>query len=70
MTFGEFWVAGNAAIFGMRSADRLDIRGIEGLSRQGWYLVISNHQTWVDILVLQVVTDPRSEALGFTGRLT
>ncbi len=55
MKTGEFWVDGNAVIFGMRSSDRLDIRGIEGLSRQNWYLLSSNHQTWVDIIVLQVV---------------
>ncbi|MFZ5563537.1 MAG: acyltransferase [Thermodesulfobacteriota bacterium] len=29
--------------------------GLEGLDREGWYLVVSNHQSWVDILVLQRV---------------
>ena len=29
--------------------------GLEGLDKDGWYLVVSNHQTWVDILVLQRV---------------
>ena len=65
MTSGEFWVAGNAVIFGMRNSDRLDVRGIENLSRKGWYLVISNHQTWVDILVLQVVMNRRIPFLKF-----
>ncbi len=65
MTAGEYWVDGNAAIFKMRNSDRLDVRGIEGLSRQGWYLVISNHQTWVDILVLQVVMNRRIPFLKF-----
>ncbi|MDO4795204.1 MAG: acyltransferase [Brachymonas sp.] len=32
----------------------------EGLDRRSWYLVIGNHQSWVDILVLQKV---------FTGRV-
>lgn len=32
-----------------------DIRGLEGLSLDQWYLVISNHQTWIDIVVLQKV---------------
>lgn len=65
MTIGEFWVAGNAVIFGMSSPDRLDVRGIDGLSRRDWYLVISNHQTWVDIIVLQVVMNRRIPFLKF-----
>ncbi|MCK5348175.1 MAG: acyltransferase, partial [Desulfobacula sp.] len=27
-----------------------DIRGLEKLEKKEWYLVISNHQSWVDIL--------------------
>jgi 1-acyl-sn-glycerol-3-phosphate acyltransferase len=30
-----------------------DVRGVEKLHPRGWYLVSSNHQSWVDILVLQ-----------------
>ncbi|MCU0822622.1 MAG: acyltransferase [Spirochaetes bacterium] len=30
-----------------------DITGLENLKNNEWYLVISNHQTWVDIIVLQ-----------------
>ena len=65
MTVGEYWVGGNAVIFGMSNSERLDVRGIEGLSRQDWYLVISNHQTWVDILVLQIVMKRRIPFLKF-----
>lgn len=32
-----------------------DVEGVETLKLDEWYLVISNHQTWVDILVLQKV---------------
>ncbi|MFO8048934.1 MAG: acyltransferase [Desulfosudaceae bacterium] len=32
-----------------------EIHGLEGLNKKDWYLVISNHQSWVDILVLQRV---------------
>ncbi|MCP4111722.1 MAG: hypothetical protein GY749_40395 [Desulfobacteraceae bacterium] len=32
---------------------RLDIEGLEDLDTNDWYLVLSNHQSWVDILVLQ-----------------
>jgi 1-acyl-sn-glycerol-3-phosphate acyltransferase len=42
-----------------------DIRGLEGLSMNEWYLVISNHQTWVDIVVLQKVFNYRIPFLKF-----
>jgi len=35
------------------------------LHRKGWYLVISNHQTWVDILVLQTAFNRRMPFLKF-----
>jgi len=30
-----------------------DVRGTEKLKKKGWYLIVANHQSWVDILVLQ-----------------
>jgi 1-acyl-sn-glycerol-3-phosphate acyltransferase len=48
------WVAiNNAWIAAVRPAARWDVQGVEGLHPRGWYLVSSNHQSWVDILVLQ-----------------
>ena len=44
---------------------RWDVTGIEGLDPQGWFLVASNHQTWVDILVLQRVFNRRIPMLKF-----
>ena len=32
---------------------RWDIQGVETLDRSGWYLVVANHQSWVDVAVLQ-----------------
>ncbi len=34
---------------------RLDVTGVEGLNPNKWYLVLCNHQSWTDILVLQKV---------------
>jgi 1-acyl-sn-glycerol-3-phosphate acyltransferase len=65
MDCGEFWVDGNAIVFGLRDPALLDMRGLEGLSRDNWYLVMSNHQTWVDIIVLQVVFNRRIPFLKF-----
>ena len=48
------WVAINNAWIGAgRAATGWDVQGVESLHLRGWYLVASNHQSWVDILVLQ-----------------
>lgn len=65
MALGENWVSGNALILGLNHDDRLDARGTENLNRRGWYLVISNHQTWSDILILQTVFNRRIPFLKF-----
>ena len=65
MRIGERWVSTNQAILSMTQAVRWDIRGAESLRRHEWYLVISNHQSWVDILVLQAVFNRRIPFLKF-----
>jgi len=48
------WVAtNNAWITAVRRGARWDVQGVAALHPRGWYLVTSNHQSWVDILVLQ-----------------
>ena len=47
------WVATNNAWIAAVNPARWDVEGVESLHPRGWYLVSSNHQTWVDILVLQ-----------------
>jgi len=42
-----------------------DIRGLEKLEKKEWYLVISNHQSWVDILVLQTTLNQKIPMLKF-----
>jgi len=41
------------------------VQGVEGLHPRGRYLVSSNHQSWVDILVLQRVFDGHIPFLKF-----
>ena len=41
------------------------MQGVDGLHARGWYLVSSNHQSWVDILVLQRVFHGRIPFLKF-----
>ena len=47
------WVHINGAWMAAVGHTRWDVRGIAGLRPRGWYLVSSNHASWVDILVLQ-----------------
>ncbi len=54
MALASAWVAiNNAWIVAVRPSARWDVQGVESLHPRGWYLVASNHQSWVDILVLQ-----------------
>ena len=60
------WVAvNNAWIAAVAPRARWDVQGLDGLDPRGWYLVTSNHQTWVDILVLQRVFHGRIPFLKF-----
>jgi 1-acyl-sn-glycerol-3-phosphate acyltransferase len=49
------WVRVNIAWMAGVGRTRWDVQGIGALRRDGWYLVSSNHCSWVDILVLQKV---------------
>ena len=50
----DLWVAGNRWLMRALKLTRLEVAWPEApLSRQNWYLVVSNHQSWTDILLLQ-----------------
>lgn len=42
-----------------------DVRGLEQLKKKEWYLVVSNHQSWVDILALQTTLNQKIPMLKF-----
>jgi 1-acyl-sn-glycerol-3-phosphate acyltransferase len=62
---GENWVSFNGLL--MRHAGNIEIEshGLTNLRRDGWYLIIANHQNWIDILVLQAVFNRRIPFLKF-----
>ena len=62
---GQNWVSCNSVIFSLRSNTLIDVRGADDLKLDDWYLVIANHQTWVDILVLQTAFSRRIPFLKF-----
>lgn len=53
------WASCNALIVKLVNDIAWDIQGDEGLSMDNWYLVLSNHQSWVDIVVLQFILNNR-----------
>ncbi len=61
----EGWIAVNGWWMALVQRMHWDVAGLEGLRRKGWYLVSSNHQSWVDILVLQKVFHRRVPFLKF-----
>lgn len=65
MRMAENWISGNAIIFGIVNRTLWDVRGLEDLGRDEWYLVIVNHQSWVDIVALQTVMNRRIPLLKF-----
>lgn len=59
------WIGVNNLNQRLTSTTRWHVNGLSGLSAQDWYLVIANHQSWVDILVLQRVFNRRIPFLKF-----
>jgi len=59
------WIACNGAWMRLTQRTRWDVQGVETLRYEGWYLVNCNHQSWVDIFVLQQVLNRRIPLLKF-----
>ena len=65
MGIGENWISVNSSILQAAGSIDWQSRGMENLKKDSWYLVMVNHQTWVDILVLQQVFNRRIPFLKF-----
>ncbi|MEY4266348.1 MAG: hypothetical protein RIS90_883 [Pseudomonadota bacterium] len=61
----EAWIAGNSAWMRLTQRTVWDVQGLDGLKARSWYLVTANHQSWVDILVLQHLLNRRIPLLKF-----
>lgn len=59
------WIGVNNTWIAAVARTRWDVRIDDGLNPRGWYLVSSNHASWVDILVLQKVFNGRIPLLKF-----
>lgn len=59
------WISCNSGWMWLTQKMNWTIRYPENLDKKGWYFVISNHQSWVDILVLQHALNGRIPLLKF-----
>ncbi len=59
------WVFINSFLINFFYPIEWNVTGVEKLNKNDWYLVISNHQTWVDILILQKVLYGRIPYIKF-----
>ena len=65
LRIAEAWISGNSAWMALTQRTVWDVQGVEGLNPRSWYLVNCNHQSWVDILVLQHLLNRRIPLLKF-----
>lgn len=60
-----YWAACNSFIQRVTTRIEWDVRGVKNLKKDDWYLLISNHQSWIDILVLVQLFNHRIPPLKF-----
>ncbi|MBU2515213.1 acyltransferase [bacterium] len=53
------WASVNGFVLTFVNSINWHIEGIDNLSMKDWYLVLANHQSWADIVVLQYVLNNR-----------
>jgi len=59
------WISFNGLLMRLSQRTRWAVSGVDELALDNWYLVNCNHQSWVDIFVLQTVFNRRIPLLKF-----
>ena len=65
MAMGENWISINSWIFGLVNSTQYTVTGADELRDDKWYLVVVNHQTWVDVIALQTAFNRKIPFLKF-----
>lgn len=65
LVVAESWISCNSGWMRLTQKLDWDVQGVEGLDPKSWYLVNSNHQSWVDIFVLQHLLNRKIPLLKF-----
>ena len=61
----ENWIWVNNLNQRLIGRTRWEVEGLEAMKKSDWYLVLANHQSWVDILVLQRIFHKKIPFLKF-----
>jgi 1-acyl-sn-glycerol-3-phosphate acyltransferase len=61
----ESWLSVNSWLFGAFTRTQWQVEGLDGLSTRENYLVVCNHQSWVDIPALQKIFNRRIPFMRF-----
>ncbi|MGB1478340.1 MAG: acetyltransferase, partial [Marinobacter salsuginis] len=64
-TIAWVWIGFNNLLMDLLHKVDWDVRGIKDLSREHWYFVTCNHQSWADIPAIQHVLNSRIPLLKF-----
>jgi len=59
------WISCNSVWMQLTQKTQWDVAGLDHLQKKGWYLVSTNHQSWVDIFVLQHLFNRKIPLLKF-----
>ena len=62
---GEIWISVNSVWVLKILNPNIQIQGFESLSKNEWYLTTSNHQSWADIFMVQMLTNKKIPMLKF-----
>lgn len=59
------WISLNNFTTHIFTSIKWRVEGLETLSRKDWYLIVANHQSWADILILQNVFNRKIPFIKF-----
>ncbi len=65
IVIATIWIENNNFLFRKLLGIKINSSGEENFSRKEWYLVLSNHQTWSDIIILQMFFNKKIPLLKF-----
>ena len=62
----ETWIAINSAVLASTQNTQYHLTGdLDNIKYDGWYMVVSNHQSWADIFILQKIFNKHAPFLKF-----
>ncbi|MBA3536241.1 MAG: acyltransferase [Tatlockia sp.] len=61
----SFWSSFNNFYISKTQRTKWEVSGIDNLTRKNWYLIVANHQSWLDIVVLQRLLNRKIPTMKF-----